>query len=138
MEPGDDLRLQLEQLRDAADDYEDACTLLREAEEELRAFDAETAETANSFDAETAETANPYDAKTAETANPYDAKTSETVKTFDPIPEVPPNAMSNTMPGANVPKKGLLQRIQSVHTRLLCCRETLAESWKSAVRTKSG
>ena len=119
MEPGDDLRLQLEQLRDAADDYEDACTLLREAEEELRAFDAETAETA--------ETANPYDAETAETANSFDTETSETVKTFDPIPEVPPNSMSNTMPGANAPEKGLLQRIQSVHTRLLCCRETLAD-----------
>ena len=35
--------------------------------------------------------------------------------------------MSNTMPGANAPEKGLLQRIQSVHTRLLCCRETLAD-----------
>ena len=116
MEPGDDLRLQLEQLRDAADDYEDACTLLREAEEELRAFDAETAETANS-----------YDAETAKTANSFDTETSETVKTFDPIPEVPPNSMSNTMPGANAPEKGLLQRIQSVHTRLLCCRETLAD-----------
>ena len=116
MEPGDDLRLQLEQLRDAADDYEDACTLLREAEEELRAFDAETAETANLFDAET-----------AETANSYDAETSETVKTFDPIPEVPPNAMPNTMPGSNAPEKGLVQRIQSVHTRLLGCRETLAD-----------
>ena len=116
MEPGDDLRLQLEQLRDAADDYEDACTLLREAEEELRAFDAETAETANLFDAET-----------AETANSFDTETSETVKTFDPIPEVLPNTMPNTMPGANAPEKGLLQRIQSVHTRLLCCRETLAD-----------
>ena len=41
--PDEDLRTQLEALRDAADDYEDACSLVREAEEDLRGFEEEMA-----------------------------------------------------------------------------------------------
>ncbi len=39
----EDLRTQLEFLREAADDYEDACSLVREAEEDLRGFEEELA-----------------------------------------------------------------------------------------------
>lgn len=39
--PEKDLHAQLTFIRDAADDYEDACTLFRESEEELRLFDEE-------------------------------------------------------------------------------------------------
>ena len=41
--PEEDLRTQLEFLREAADDYEDACSLVREAEEDLRGFEEELA-----------------------------------------------------------------------------------------------
>ena len=39
----EDLRTQLEFLRETADDYEDACSLVREAEEDLRGFEEELA-----------------------------------------------------------------------------------------------
>lgn len=48
--PEEDLRAQLEALRDAADDYEDACSLVREAEEDLRGFDEEMAAKAPKMD----------------------------------------------------------------------------------------
>ncbi len=43
LEKEEDLRTQLEFLRETADDYEDACSLVREAEEDLRGFEEELA-----------------------------------------------------------------------------------------------